>query len=476
VTLRQKGLGQLITPSRGRRGLLVLILGLLTVSLPYFTSAAPRTDTRPDMVVFMVDDLGAIDERILDRLPNIRALFIDQGLRFDDAYSETPLCCPGRASFLTGEHTRTHGVVINRARLLDPTKTIATSLHDAGYYTIMAGKYLNYPDQLPDKTPDGWDKSALLRSWMGNSWSSWWVNGTARTAGYHDRFTTTKGVQWLQKAPSNKPVFMWLAARAPHWAQSTNSKLVVGRKTPWRPDVERRYMNDPRCDNIAPWKPGDYAYARQPDGFPLDRICRALLTVDDMVGNVRAEMSREGRNPIYMFTSDNGMAWGVDGYPLKNVPEAGRLPVYFSGKGVVHGSTTALVSNIDFGPTLAALGNGTMPWADGVSFANVLRGQGTGRSWMLEDHPLGGFVGGGFGDSGPWWGIRTPDWHYIEWHGPHLYNLRADPLEMHNVVTQNTLRMGQFVRLAVSTMRGENGKWMIPESTQTKSLVAGSAD
>lgn len=159
------------------------MLSLLAVSVPYFTTAAPRGDGRPDIVVFMVDDLGAIDQRIIERLPNIKSLFLNHGLRFDAAYAETPLCCPGRASFLTGEHTRTHGVVINRARLLDPSRTIATALHDAGYYTIMAGKYLNYPDQLPDRTPDGWDRSALLRTWMGNSWSSWWVNGLARTAG-----------------------------------------------------------------------------------------------------------------------------------------------------------------------------------------------------------------------------------------------------------------------------------------------------
>ena len=218
--------------------------------------------------------------------------------------------------------------------------------------------------------------------------------------------------------------------------------------------------------------PGNYDWARKPDGFPLDQVCQALLTVDEMVGDVRAEMAREGRNPVYMFTSDNGMAWGVDGYPLKNVPEAGRLPVYFSGKAVVEGHTDALVSNIDFGPTLADLGGTSMPWADGVSFAGLLKGKGGGRDWMLEDHPVGGFVGGGMGDSGPWWGIRTPNWHYVEWHGPHLYNLQTDPLEMHDVALQNPGKMAQFVTMALSTMRAENGQWVIPESQQTQQIVA----
>jgi arylsulfatase A-like enzyme len=413
-----------------RRGLFA-VLALIAVVVPQFAAAAPQRDGRPDIVVIMVDDLGAIDERVLERLPNIRDLFLENGLRFNSAYSETPLCCPGRASFLTGLHTRTHGVTANRASMLNPSRTVATALQDAGYYTIMAGKYLNYPDAMADKSPDGWDKVAILRTWLGNVWSSWWVQDRAETHGYHDRFLHNRALRWLERAPSNQPVFMWLASRAPHWAQSTNDGPVQGRLHPWRADVEQRYMNDSRCDGIEPWKPANYAWSKQPNGFPLARICRSLLTVDHMVGELREEMARQGRRPVYMFTSDNGMAWGVDGYPLKNVPQAGRLPVYFAGRGVVEGSTDALVSNIDFGPTLADLGHARMPWADGRSFSGLLRGNGGGREWMLEDHPRGGYTGKG--SSGPWWGIRTPDWHLVEWNGTKLYNLRQDPLETTDV-------------------------------------------
>lgn len=393
----------------------------------------------------MVDDLGAIDERILERLPNIRDLWLNGGLRFDQAYAETPLCCPGRASFLTGQHTRNHGVVINRATLLDPRQTIATTLHDAGYWTIMAGKYLNLPDRLPDKTPDGWDRVAILRSWLGTTSSSWWLQGRSETAGYHDRFTLNRSLRWLERAPSNKPVFMYVTPRAPHFLQSTNSGPVRGHMTPWRPDVENRYRRDDRCSNIEPWRPANYAYAKRPSGFPLDQICRSMLTVDEMIGKLRREMARQGRNPVWMFTSDNGMAWGVDGYALKNVPQAGRLPVYFAGKGVVGGSTQALVSNIDFGPTLADIAGTRMPAADGESFANVLRGGRGGRDWLLEDHPRGGRTGKGV--SGPWWGIRTPEWHLVEWNGAHLYDLRNDPLEQVDVHAQFGGQLNQLLRL-----------------------------
>lgn len=428
-----------------RRRWLVVLLALVAVCVPQLASAAPRADGRPDIVVIMVDDLGAIDERVLEQLPNIRGLFLEQGRRFNSAYSETPLCCPGRASFLTGQHTRNHGVVANRATMLDPSQTLATALHDAGYWTIMAGKYLNYQDQLADKSPVGWDRAAILRTWLGNVWSSWWVQDRAETHGYHDRFLQERALRWLQRAPSQQPVFMWLAARAPHWAQSTNDGPVQGRLHPWRADVERRYMHDDRCDGIDAWRPDNYAWDKKPDGFPLGRICRSLLTVDQMVGKMREEMARQGRNPVWMFTSDNGMAWGADGYPLKNVPQAGRVPLYFSGRGVAQGSTDALVSNIDFGPTLAQLGRAEMPWADGESFARLLDGGSRGRSWMLEDHPRGGYTG--IGSSGPWWGIRTPNWHLVEWNGMHLYDLRNDPLEQHDVHDQNASQVARLMRL-----------------------------
>jgi arylsulfatase A-like enzyme len=113
-----------------------------------------------------------------------------------------------------------------------------------------------------------------------------------------------------------------------------------------------------------------------------------------------------------------------------------------------------------------------MPWADGVSFAGLLHGGSGGRTWMLEDHPKGGFTGGRMGDSGPWWGIRTPDWHYVEWRGPHLYNLRNDPLEMHDISRDNAGRVAQFARQALSVMRAQHARWQIPVSPQTLRLMA----
>ena len=380
---------------------------------------------------------------MLERLPNIRSLWLNDGLRFNEAYTETPLCCPSRATFLTGQHTRRHGVVRQRARLLDPSMTIATTLDGAGYYTAMVGKYLNHSRALPDKSPPGWDRVALL-SWMPRfePVSRWWVDDVEIKAPENDdRLTLQLAVDWLREAPANDPLFMWVNPRAPHWSTSAD----LG----WRPEVEPRYASDPRCDGIEPWKPPTYDYPVQPNGYPLGEICRSLLTVDEMVGDMRAAAAAQGRDPIWVFLSDNGMAWGRDGYPQKNVPQASRFPMYVAGPGVVSGSTDALVSNIDIAPTLAALGGVDMPEADGVSFTGVLGGGDGRRDWMLEDHPLSGATYGPIGKT-PWWGVRTRDWHLVKVEGmaPRLYDLRADPWETTDVSADNPWWLGRLRDLA----------------------------
>ncbi len=408
-----------------RRSVVLTCALLVFLSLHAVHVVADETpQDRPDIIVVMVDDLGMVGDRVLERLPNIRSLWLERGLRFEAAYSETPLCCPGRAAFLTGQHTRRHGVVVNDARLLDPQHTIATALDQAGYFTVMSGKYLNGVGALADRTPPGWDRVAMLDTWSRNLTSEWWVQDFAQTAGFFDRFAADRALEWLHGAPRDQPLFMWLTPHAPHKADGVPEE--------WVTDIEPRYVSDPRCDGIRPFQPPGYALPRAPDGFPLDDVCRSLLTADDMVGQVRAEVERQGRDPYWLFTSDNGMAWGAHGFTQKNVPSSDRLPLYVTGPGVISGETSALVSNIDLAPTLADLAGVEMPRADGISFERVLRGEDGRRRAMLQDHPVGGPTG--LGDlTGPWWAIRTGSWRLVVWRGTHLYQTEDDRWELNDL-------------------------------------------
>ena len=236
----------------------------------------------------LVDDLGAIDDRIIERLPNIKGLFIDHGLRFDHAYSETPLCCPGRASMLTGQHTKNHGVWKNLASLLDPSLTIATALQDAGYETYLVGKYLNKPESLTDKTPPGWTHIDMKRVNAEDSdgdpnSSDFWLDGEFTTiAGDKDRIVADRALiastrrvgkyaSFLLAQP-NSPPPRWLALglAAAGRAAISGRPAVRGHNA-----LEATVLNAERRDE-----------ARR--DMPLDADHRR------MVGALRAEFARRG--------------------------------------------------------------------------------------------------------------------------------------------------------------------------------------
>ena len=100
---------------------------------------------RPNIVVIETDDQTADSMRFME---NVNRLLVQQGVRFDNSYASYPLCCPSRATFLTGQYAHNHGVLGNAPPLggyiaLDHTNTLPIWLQEAGYYTALVGKYLN---------------------------------------------------------------------------------------------------------------------------------------------------------------------------------------------------------------------------------------------------------------------------------------------------------------------------------------------
>ena len=84
-----------------------------------------------------------------------------QGHDFENAIAPTPLCCPSRAAFLTGQYGHNNGVLRNRyGDLLNPGNVLPVWLQNAGYTTAHVGKWLNdYEANVdePGKPAPGWD-------------------------------------------------------------------------------------------------------------------------------------------------------------------------------------------------------------------------------------------------------------------------------------------------------------------------------
>ena len=124
------------------------LTALAALALPAAAHARPAAaakDGRPNILVVMTDDQAQAD---LAHMPNVKRLLADRGTTFADAVDSYPLCCPSRATFITGQYAHNHGVNSNfwphgwygmkhRANILPAW------LQKAGYSTALIGKWLN---------------------------------------------------------------------------------------------------------------------------------------------------------------------------------------------------------------------------------------------------------------------------------------------------------------------------------------------
>ena len=120
------------------------------------TPPAPRAPAalphRPNILLIMADELvtfltGAYGHPVV-QTPNLDAL-VAQGVRFDAAYSPSPLCAPARACLMSGAYTSTNRVYDNAALFAADIPTIAHYLTNAGYDCVLSGKmHFVGPDQL----------------------------------------------------------------------------------------------------------------------------------------------------------------------------------------------------------------------------------------------------------------------------------------------------------------------------------------
>ena len=139
---------------------MVVALAVSAAAIALLVSAAgtPAADqARPNIVVIMTDDQTLESMRVMH---NVKARIGDKGATFTNSFVNYSLCCPSRATFLTGQYEHNHRVLGNlppdggfgRFQALHGDNNLAVWLHRAGYYTAMVGKYLNGYRTTPGST------------------------------------------------------------------------------------------------------------------------------------------------------------------------------------------------------------------------------------------------------------------------------------------------------------------------------------
>src|SRR5262249_57399448 len=121
----------------------------------------------PNILVIMTDDQRS-DEVTNQTMPTVVPRIADQGTTFANNFVPSPLCCPSRSTFITGDYGHNHGVLTNSPGypdLVDKPNVLPAWLDRAGYETGLVGKFMQgYVDRRARKPAPRWDKwYAMLR-------------------------------------------------------------------------------------------------------------------------------------------------------------------------------------------------------------------------------------------------------------------------------------------------------------------------
>jgi arylsulfatase A-like enzyme len=411
----------------------------------------------PNIIFFMSDDQRS-DQMLA--LPAVQQLIRDRGVNFSNAISPVPLCCPARASLLTGQYTHNHGVDSNRSASgggfdgLNQTNTISRWLHDAGYRTGHIGKYMN-----------GYNRSKALPI----GWDEWWAasrnpflmydytlnhNGVevpfgSAPADYKTDVLTRLAVDFVKKsAPRAQPFYLQVWYTAPHAEEGTDNTGRTFDGEPPRPAPRHAglygnvpFPTDPSYNEAdLSDKP---AWVRALPNLGATRTATltakhrtelaSLASVDEGVRQIVNALSASGElaNTILVFTSDNGNMSGEHRVPFGkgDVYEPSiRVPLYVSGPGFPARRTVpAPVMLPDVTATLVQRGRARAGVAlDGRRLEDAIANPAGDRAIL---------IGSGI-DTAPeaqFRGVRTKRWVYAEYAAPsdrELYDLATDPHEM----------------------------------------------
>jgi arylsulfatase A-like enzyme len=476
-TLLERGTSLLRT-SPAKEALL-LSLASLTALLAAGCSSAfmPPTEAKevsdpPNLIFVLADDL---DYASAQKMPGISALLREGGASFENAFASQSLCCPSRATILTGLYAHNSGIKGNkppdggfevfRDEGLEE-ETIAARLQESGYQTAFFGKYLNgYGVDDPGYVPPGWDE------WYGKlkeqKLYEYDINENGEVVSYgseeEDFFTdvlSEKATDFVERAaPADQPFFAYVAPTAPHgpatpaerheeaFADEEASRSPsfneedVSDKPSWRQETER--LSDEEISEI--------------DDYHRQRL-ESMLAVDEMVGSLVEELEAAGEleNTYIIFTSDNGwlagehrMAKGKD----RAYEESAHVPLFVRGPGIAPGTEVEeLALNTDFASTFAELA-GVEFSSDGRSLLSLMRGAPSSwRSSVL----LEGFVGNG---DRVYEAVRTERYKYVEYGNgeKELYDLQNDPYELENVYETADSTLVEDLKTRLEALRDCSG-------------------
>jgi len=410
---------------------------------------------RPNVIVITTDD----QTDSLLGMPFIERRFAKASTTFTNSMVTFPLCCPSRATMLTGQYAHNHGVRDNHLgfqSLANQRNTLPVWLRRAGYRTAHIGKYLNgYGVEKPKQVPPGWTSWQTItgdtdqRRWgylMNVDGRVIRYGGTVKPGDYITDVLRRRAVRLITDwAPDRRPFFLWLTPTAPH---AEDLPFAAPRNPRPAPRHEGRFegMLAPRPPSFneedvsdKPEEVRDAPLLGEETVAWIDRRyasrLESLLSVDGSVRAIvrRLRKHRELHRTVIIFTSDNGLQLGEHRVLFKNHPyeESLQVPLLIRGPGFPPGvERRQLVSNVDLAPTIGAV-TGARPrrMQDGRSLIPLAQHGRRAANRMLLFESFSSYQSRGF------LGIRTRRYSYILRPSgeDELYDLLADPHQLESV-------------------------------------------
>ncbi|WP_287885868.1 MULTISPECIES: choline-sulfatase [Paracoccus] len=417
---------------------------------------------RPNILIVIADQLSGVlfpdGPAEFLHVPHLRAL-AERSTRYGNAYTGSPLCAPGRASFMSGQLPRRTRVYDNAAELCSDIPTYAHHLRRAGYHTCLSGKmHFVGPDQL-----HGFEERLTTDIYPADfGWTpdyrkpgeriDWWYHNLGSVTGagvaeitnqyeYDDEvaYNATRKLYDLARGGDDRPWCLTVSFTHPH-------DPFVARRKYWDlyegiPELEppepiphaRMDPHSQRLMDACDWRglevtPDHIRRARQ--GYFAN-----ISYIDDKLGEIMDVLERTRQEAIVVFLSDHGEMLGERGmwFKMSFFEGSARVPLMIAAPGMAPGRVEVPVSTVDVLPTICDLAGISMaeiaPWTDGRSLAQGAEGRGP----VAMEYAAEGSVA-------PLVCLRDGDWKYIacETDPEMLFNLAEDPAERVNRATDPT--------------------------------------
>ena len=413
----------------------VLLLALVALIAPGCSGVASAGEQPPNVLHVLTDDQTIDSLRYMKR---VESDLVDGGTRFSNYHTVQPLCCPSRATFLSGQYPHNHGVLSNLApygwRSMDFSRTLYTSLDDAGYRTGWIGKVMNA------KHGEGLDPQPGFDDWFvpvgaqeAGDMFDFNLSDNGKAHHYRDEFETDvlaeRAQRFLATDQGEEPFFLTVAVHSPHWVRCPRTHDRCAPQ-PAPSDVDT--MPRARFPYAADFPRSPRAH-KQTDRY-WQREVESLQSVDRMVGDLIDQLRDQGEldDTVIVFQSDNGMLHGEHGIFDKNVPwdRSVRVPLVIAGPGFDAGAVRRdLTANVDVPATILELAGANPPKApDGFSLLSGHR-----REELLLER----LVTSNHNWSFRWRQLKTAKgltyWRNLDSGKRYLYDLRKDPHQVHNL-------------------------------------------